>query len=125
MSKQSELFLTSASVLPVDNALETAKFYRDKLGFEIAFAWGEPPHYAIVTRDESVGIHFSEREDTSIKMQPCNVYIFVEDVGAVYEEYKSKGLEIFAPPEDQDHGMREFEVQDMNGHFLTFGQELE
>ena len=124
MSEPSDLFIACAPVLPVDNAVETAHYYRDTLGFEIAFTLGKPPYYTIVQRGEGVGIHFSEREDTTTKIQPCNVYIFVEDVNAVYEEYKTRGLEMFAPPEDQDYGMREFEIRDVNGHFLTFGQEL-
>ncbi len=124
MSEPSATFLACAAVLPVDNAIETAHYYRDTLGFEIAFKWGEPPYYAIVKRGKGVGIHLSEREDTTTKIQPCNVYIFVENVDAVYEEYKTRGLEMFAPPEDQDYGMREFEIRDVNGHFLTFGQKL-
>lgn len=125
MSDSSKRFLKCASVLPVDDAVATAEFYRDTLGFEIAFTWGDPPYYAIVARGDGVGIHLSEREDTSRRIQPCSVYIFVDDVDAVYEEYKTNGLEMFAPPEDQEYGMREFEVRDMNGHFLTFGQRLQ
>jgi uncharacterized glyoxalase superfamily protein PhnB len=118
------MFSHAAPVLPVDNAVASAEFYRDQLGFQIEFMHGDPPYYAIVSRDNAVTIHFSEREDTSKKIHPCSVYIFVNDVEAVYEEYKSKGMKMFSPPEDQDYGMREFELRDLNGHFLVFGQEL-
>lgn len=118
----SKLFSHLAPVLPVDNIGETTAFYRDKLGFDVAFTWGDPPYYAVVKRDESVGIHFSEREDTTVMMPACMVYIFVNDVDAVYEEYLKNGLDIFSPPENQDYGMREFELKDLNGHFLIFGQ---
>ena len=109
-------------MLTVDNATETAEYYQDKLGFTISFLWGEPPYYAIVGRDDIVSLHFSEREDTTKPIAPSHVYVFVADVNAVYEEYKAKGLKIFSPPEDQEYGMREFEIVDPNGHFLTFGQ---
>ena len=118
------LFSHAAAVLPVDNALETAQFYHDKLGFKVSFTYGDPPYYAIDRRDEWVTIHFSEREDTTKKIEPCSIYVFVHDVDAVYEEYKAGGMQIFAPPENQEYGMREFELKDMNGHFLVFGQEL-
>jgi uncharacterized protein YecE (DUF72 family) len=96
------MFSHAAPVLPVDNAVASAEFYRDQLGFQIEFMHGDPPYYAIVSRDNAVTIHFSEREDTSKKIHPCSVYIFVNDVEAVYEEYKSKGMKMFSPPEDQD-----------------------
>lgn len=124
MPDSKPVFLNSSTVLPVDDVLKTAEFYRDKLGFEIAFLDDDPPNYAIVTRGDGVGIHFSQREDTSTKIHPCNIYIFVEGIDAVYAEYEAKGIEIFAPPADHDHGMREFELRDIDGHFLTFGQEI-
>lgn len=118
------LFIDSATVLPVDNVMDTAEYYRDALGFTIEFTYGDPPYYAIVNRDDAVTIHFSEREDTRSKIPPCSIYVLVADVDAVYEEYRSRGLEIFAPPEDQEYGMREFELSDVNGHFLVFGQHI-
>ena len=113
----------SAAVLPVDNLAATLEFYEEKLGFKAVYTYGDPPHYAILMRDE-VSIHMAEREDTTTEIQPCSVYIYVTDVDAIYKEYKSKKLEMFLPPEDQGYGMREFEVPDINGHFLTFGQRI-
>jgi uncharacterized glyoxalase superfamily protein PhnB len=124
MNDELELFSHAAPILAVDNAVETATYYKDKLGFTIEFLYGDPPYFAIVSRDDAVSIHLSEREDTSTKIPPSSVYIFVDDVDAVYAEYKAKGLKIFAAPEDQDYGMREFELSDLNGHFLIFGQAL-
>lgn len=117
------MFLKTASVLPVDDVVATTDYYRDVFGFDIRSMSGDPPYYAIVERGDA-SIHFSQREDTSKKIPPCHVYIFVTDVDAVYDEYKARGLDIFTPPEDQDHGMREFEVMDLNGHFMTFGERV-
>jgi len=118
------LFSHCAPVLSVDNAVDTARFYKEKLGFEIAFTYGDPPYYVVVKRGQGVSIHFSEREDCTAKIQPCCVYIFVTNVDAVYDEYLSKGVDVAAPPENQEYGMREFDVVDPNGHFLTFGQDV-
>lgn len=118
-----DLFLHCAPVLPVDNALDTGRFYEAKLGFKISFTYGEPPSYIGLRRD-GVSIHLSEREDTRKKIEPCHVYVFVSDADAVYEEYRSKGVTIATPPEDQDYAMRDFDLVDPNGHFLTFGQNL-
>jgi uncharacterized glyoxalase superfamily protein PhnB len=125
MADQPGRFLHCAPVLPVDNLLKSMRFYEDKLGFTVSFTYGEPPHYAIAKRGDEVSIHLSEREDTTQKIQPWSVYIFVTNVDAIYEEYRAKGLRMFVPPEDQEYGMREFETTDLNGHFLTFGQGIE
>jgi len=116
-------FIHAAPVLPVDDINETIRFYRETLGFAVDFVYGDPPYYAIARRGEMVTVHFSEREDTSKPITPCNVYIFVEDVDALYSEYSERGIEMFSGPETQEWGMREFELPDLNGHFLTFGQE--
>jgi predicted enzyme related to lactoylglutathione lyase len=121
MNSPNAEFVRSSSVLTVDDAKKTSEFYRDVLDFRIERTLGSPPYYVVVRRD-GVSIHFSEREDVTEKIRPCNVYILVSDVEAVYEELNSKGLRTFSPPETLDHGLREFEASDPNGHFLTFGQ---
>ena len=123
MADRPSLLLSSAAVFPVDDCVKTADYYDKKLGFKVSATRGDPPHYIIVERD-GVEIHFSEREDTSEKLQPGHVYVTAAGVDAIYEEYTAKGLSIFLPPEDKDHGKREFEIADCNGHFITVGQPL-
>jgi uncharacterized glyoxalase superfamily protein PhnB len=117
-------FRRAAPVFPVDDATKTANYYRDVLGFEIRFLVGDPPFYAAVQR-EGVRIHLSEREDTRRRIEPSIVYIFVSEIDELYEELRGKGVQMFSPPEDQAYGVREFEMSDINGHFLVFGQLLE
>ena len=83
----------------------------------------DPPFYVIVKRG-GVSVHLSEREDQSTEIEPCHVYISVSDVDAVYKACVSNDLEIATEPEDQDYGIREFDLVDPNGHFLTFGQDI-
>ncbi len=123
MSEQKR-FVRAAPVFPVDDATKSAEYYKNTLGFEIRVLFGDPAFYAVVQR-EGVRIHLSEREDTSRKIEPCTVYVFVRDIDELYEEYNGKGVEMFSPPENQDYGMREFEMSDINGHFLVFGQTIE
>ena len=116
-------FIRSAPVFPVDDATKTADYYKNTLGFDIRVLFGDPAFYAVVQR-EGVRIHLSEREDTRRKIEPCSVYIFVCDIDNIYEEFRGKGVEMFSPPENQSYGMREFEMSDINGHFLVFGQAI-
>ena len=76
--------------------------------------------YALVTPNAS----FASRRRVSSEIEPCHVYITVSDVDAVYDACRSKDLDIATPPEDQTYGIREFDLIDPNGHFLTFGQDL-
>jgi len=121
LTEKKNIFRRVAPVLPVDNAATTAEYYRAILGFKIEASYGDPPYYAIVGR-EGVEIHLSEREDTSKPIERCAVYVYVDNADSLFEEYGQKGIKMFSPPEDQDRGMREFELADLNGHFLTFGQ---
>lgn len=51
------------------------------------------------------------------------MYIVVDDVRALYEEYLAlAGLEISRPLCRQEYGMTEFDVIDLNGHRLVFAQ---
>lgn len=121
MSEKENLKRASA-VLAADNLQDTLDWYAEKLGFSAKFTWGDPAFFAIVQRDR-VAIHLSEREDTSKPIAPATLYIFCADVDALYAEYHNNEVEIFQPPQDMEYGMREIDVRDVNGHFLTFGQE--
>jgi uncharacterized glyoxalase superfamily protein PhnB len=116
-------FRAVAPVFAVDNVAETSEYYRKTLGFKINLLYGNPPYYAVVGRG-GVEIHLSEREDTSTPIERCAAYIHVDDADAIYAELEDRGVEMFAPPENQENGMREFELTDNSGHFLMFGQKI-
>lgn len=117
-----KLFSHSSIILPVSDVNQTAIFYRDKLGFDISFLWEDPPSYAVVNRDEAVGIHFTNSETPINLNEPPRLYIFVQDPDAVYEEYKKAGVKIIEPINDTDYKMREFVIEDLNGYKLVIGK---
>lgn len=120
----SQINLSAAMpVLPVDDLDAALRYYRESLGFAVSWTHGEPPYYGVVSRDGAT-IHLSEREDTRTPIVPVTVYVVVRDVDALYDEYHARGLDIFDPPQDQDYRMREFDVRDESGHYLTFGQAI-
>lgn len=52
-----------------------------------------------------------------------NVYITTDDVQELYEAYSaSPEVEISRALCPQDYGMMEFDVMDLNGHRLVFGE---
>jgi predicted enzyme related to lactoylglutathione lyase len=117
----------------VDDVVTTANYYRDKLGFEYARFWGEPPCFCMVQRCGIV-IMLSQLEVTGV-MRPnravdpergaWDAYIWIDNADALYAEFKSKGVIIARDICDQPYGCRDFDVDDCNGYRLCFGQNLE
>jgi uncharacterized glyoxalase superfamily protein PhnB len=53
-----------------------------------------------------------------------SLYINVEDVDALGDELRGRGVAVDFGPTDQPHGMREIGLTDPNGYFLLFGQPI-
>lgn len=115
----------------VDDVEKSANYYRDVLGFHYHQLWGgDPPIFAMVHRD---GVEIMlRRTDTPGTMRPNNVvadeswdaYIRVEDTDSLHAEYAAKGAKITSPLTDREYGMREFEVEDINGYILGFAHPI-
>jgi catechol 2,3-dioxygenase-like lactoylglutathione lyase family enzyme len=110
----------AATVLTVSDIAKSIQHYRDVLGFEVTFQYGEPLFYACLCRDE-VSLHLAGANAT--KRPPGNgaVCIFVRDVDAIYAELMARGAKGVKPPQDYAYGMRDFDVTDLDGNQLTFG----
>lgn len=109
-------------VLPVHDIPTTVTFYCDQLGFELDFIMGEPPEHGSVTRD-SIGIQFTNAPGAfDAATYPGWTYIFVDNIHALYNEYERQEVVFTQPLGSREHGMTEFELEDLNGFRLRFGQ---
>ncbi|MFY0593951.1 VOC family protein [Roseivirga sp.] len=110
-------------VFPVKNVSETLLWYEEQLDFTTDFKWQNPPTYAVISREE-IKIHLTEKEDD---FEPSKthtaIYIFVHDVDLLFQEFKAKGL-VKGELENAEYGMRDFDLVDLNGFRLTFGQSV-
>ena len=52
------------------------------------------------------------------------LYVYVPNVDEHFEKARLAGAEITAPPQDTDHGSREYHARDPEGHLWTFGTHL-
>jgi uncharacterized glyoxalase superfamily protein PhnB len=105
-------------ILSVTDIRASIDYYVHKLGFERKWEWGDPPDFACVARDEvelflSLG---AQRVATG-----SWISIFVQDVDALYEDYKKRGAIIRQPPTEYPWGMREMNVEDLDGHRFRLG----
>lgn len=117
-------------VLAVPDIHETLAYYRDCLGFHVDFVHGDPPLHARVCADPSyssptVHIRFEPLEEGQ-RLDP-SVYLFLhvgEDLDALFERYRERGVMVFREPTDQPWGLRQFIIRDCNGYLLSFSAEI-
>lgn len=118
---------SSAPVLLVRDVVAAANHYRDALGFTYERFWGEPPDFVILRRD---GLHVMlSLAPPTASIIPnwkvngiWNVYFWVDDVDALFEEIQKRGAKIDYGLEDKPYRVREFGVQDLDGYDIGFGQ---
>ena len=97
------------ATLAVKQLDQTLAFYRDVLGFEIGWTW-EGVRGGVFRGNV---ILFFVQQDA---FEPRVTWISSTDVDATCAEWRERGATIVHEPEDQPHGLREFTMQDNNGH---------
>ena len=112
----------AATVFVVQDVLRSVEHYRDVLGFQTEFTYGQPTFYAGVERD-GVVIHLQAASETKRRPGHGGVNVFVTDVDALYQELKTRGARTLNGPKDYPYGMRDFDITDLDGNQLCFGME--
>jgi uncharacterized glyoxalase superfamily protein PhnB len=100
-------------ILKVADIKASIKHYTQVLGFEEVWDYGD---FACVRRDKS-DVFFAT-DQGALGTWVC---ILVTDANALHEEIAPRGAKVVMPLTDMDHGMREFVVQDPDGHTIRFG----
>lgn len=127
---ESAKLTSSAAVLLVRDVVAAATYYRDRLGFQFDRLWGHPPDFVILTRDDLRLMLHRPPAGTAIvphwTVSPgmWNVYFWVTDADTLCAEFRSKGAKIDYEPHDKPYGIREFGIQDLDGHDIGFGQPI-
>jgi catechol 2,3-dioxygenase-like lactoylglutathione lyase family enzyme len=122
-------FTASAPVLLVADVMASANYFRDKLGFTYDKFWGHPPDFCMVRRD-GLTIMLAQTDRANIKPHwqtvhgMWNVYLWVDDVEAMYQELTGRGVIIDYELGAKSYGVKEFGVQDLDGHDIGIGQVL-
>jgi catechol 2,3-dioxygenase-like lactoylglutathione lyase family enzyme len=116
----------------VANVPRALAFYRDQLGFEITFQGPAPDDifFGIVQRGSAmimmkdVGVKPIPNHTRDIKqgIARWDAYVYVPDPDALAEEFASRNVVFFLPLQDNDDGLRGFEIKDADGYILYFGR---
>jgi uncharacterized glyoxalase superfamily protein PhnB len=121
----------SAPVLLVRDVVAAANYFRDKLGFAYDRLWGDPPDFCMVMRDGHVVMLSQAPAEAKLVPhwqvvgQMWDVYFWVDDVDAIYEELQRRGATIDYTLGVKPYGVKEFGVQDLDDHDIAFGQILD
>lgn len=112
-------------ILLVRDVPATASFFRDKLGFETDFLYGDPPFYGAVSRGRAcLHLRCVERPNFSdLAAEELSVIlatIEVSDVRALFEEFQGRGVEFAQVLVTQPWGGTDFHVRDPDGNVFSF-----
>lgn len=109
----------------VRDVVLSVEFYSRKLGFSVAFMYGEPAFYAQVFRDgarlnlrhvDEPVLHRIHRDADQL----LAASITLEDAEPLFLEYEESGVEFAQPLRSEPWGARTFIVRDPDGNLLLF-----
>lgn len=106
--------------LAVPDVPAATEFYASKLGFTLAFTWGEPVTFAGV----NLGRVQMFLQQGTPNPGASSVYFVVDDADALYDFHAANGVNVAEPIDDREYGIRDYTVRDLNGYYLTFGHHL-
>jgi catechol 2,3-dioxygenase-like lactoylglutathione lyase family enzyme len=112
----------------VQNLAAALSFYRDRLGFDIMFQGpADDPFFGIVRRGGAmimlkvVGVE----PLPNYKREPgarWDAYLNVPDPDSLAAEFTARNIEFSRALQDDDDGLRGFELEDTDGYVLFFGR---
>ena len=111
-------FGSAVPVLRVQDVQASLAYYRDALGFELR--WGAGEGFACVARDNCT-LFLTHDLQSQPRMW---VWIGVENVRALHQQYIASGARIRNPPNNFEWAL-EMQVEDLDGNVLRIGSDPE
>lgn len=108
-------WLFTTPELPVADVRRAQAYYRDVFGFRIAW-----------TYEESYGAVYNGKTELFLRrasgpIERACVFVRVANADRVLADYRERGAHIVAEIASQAWGMREFTVEDPDGHHFRIG----
>ncbi|HZQ02203.1 MAG TPA: VOC family protein [Reyranella sp.] len=106
----------------------TLDFFTGKLGFEIAFTYGEPAFYAEVKRDKAaINLRHVDRSPflagVREREELLGASLTVDSAAAIKQlflQYQAAGVDFFRPLRREPWGAQDFIARDPDGNLLLF-----
>ena len=106
----------------------SCSFFTTKLGFAVAFSYGEPPFYAQVKRDAArINLRCVEQpvidagaRDREQWLSASLTVATAEEIKSLFLEFQAAGVTFFQTLKTQPWGARDFILKDPDGNLLLF-----
>jgi catechol 2,3-dioxygenase-like lactoylglutathione lyase family enzyme len=108
--------------LTVGDIAAAVDFYVHKLGFRLAFTYGDPPTFAGVNLG-TVQI-FLAKGTPAPSADTSAAFFLVGSADELYAFHRAAGVEIAQAIDDRPYGIRDYVVRDPHGYYLSFGHHL-
>jgi uncharacterized glyoxalase superfamily protein PhnB len=121
---------TAYPQLFVSDMTAACAFFVQKLGFMVAFTYGEPASYGQVRRGRArLNLRHVDRSvfdgDIRAREHLLSAYIPVDHVETLYRECQRAGVALHQPLMLQPWGAQDFIVQDPDGNLIGFSSPTE
>jgi catechol 2,3-dioxygenase-like lactoylglutathione lyase family enzyme len=109
----------------VSDVPRAVAFYRDLLGFAVAYLYGEPAFYGLVTRD-GAGLNLRHVDaspwNAALRAEEdlLSATFVVRNARSLFLEYKERGVPFHQPYREQPWGAHDFIVADPDGNLVHF-----
>ena len=113
-----------APMIHVPDVAATVAWY-EALGFELIDAndEGGEVDWAMVAWGEDAVMFNAGGRPANGERREVDLYVTVENVDALHQRLKDH-VEVVQEPNDTFYGMREFIARDLNGFWVTIGQDI-
>ncbi|MEM9883828.1 MAG: GNAT family N-acetyltransferase [Planctomycetota bacterium] len=109
----------SEPIFPVRDLSATIAFYRDVLGGEGEWSYGDPPGFGGI-RLGGKQVLFELQPGLGYPVRGLGHMLFAEDIDACHDRHTAAGAPIVEPIGDRPWGFREYVVEDPSGVRLRF-----
>ena len=118
MSVEPQLFVTDIEA--------SCDYYTERLGFAVAFLYGDPPYYGQIYRD---GVQMNLRQvdrspfDAAFRSREedaLSLTILVDEVAALFAEFEASGAVFHQRLRTEEWGTKTFIVSDPDGNLIAF-----
>ena len=109
----------------VPNVRRTVDWYRD-IGFDVTVTYDDAADglsFAMMSFGSGEVMFNSGGRLSDSHRREVDLYVYTEDVDGLHDRIKDQ-VDIVEGPHNMFYGMREVIVRDLNGFWITFGQEV-
>jgi len=107
-----------APTIPVTDIDHALRFYRDVLGFEVAFTNGDLVSFAIIKQGDAQ-LHLGVQPG---KAGSTHAHLMVDDLDGIHDALRQAGIPIRQPPTVQPWGLRDLVVADPDGNSFEIAE---